>query len=415
MFRWISQNYRTFLWALALSIAVWVSAVTSADPDETRTLSPAVPIQIVGQDPGLVINAEIPKTVEITLRAPHSVWNLIEADPQIVQAILDLSGLSSGEHSLDLQIQVKARPVQIETVAPRTINLALEALETQTFDVDLSLSGETAVGYEAGFASLDPVKVVVAGAQSQVQKVTRVRASLNLNGVRENIDQTLPVEVLDENGQKVSNVTVSPDSVHVNLPVSQQGGYRDVAVKVLVVGRVASGYHLTDISVFPPVVTVFATNPDIVNALPGVVETLPLDLQNAKENISTRVALNLPSGISIVGEQTVLIQAGISPIESSVTLAGEKVDVVNLGAGLSVQVSPVTVDVIVSGPLPLLDKLNRQDVRVTVDISGLGVGTHQVPAKVEVITADVTVESILPNTIEVVITPAAALTTTPIH
>jgi len=64
MFRWISQNYRTFLWALALSIAVWVAAVTSADPDETRTLSPAVPIQIIGQDPSLVINTEIPKTVE---------------------------------------------------------------------------------------------------------------------------------------------------------------------------------------------------------------------------------------------------------------------------------------------------------------------------------------------------------------
>ncbi len=32
---------------------------------------------------------------------------------------------------------------------------------------------------------------------------------------------------------------------------------------------------------------------------------------------------NLPEGVSIVGEQTVLVQAGVSPIESSVTLAGE--------------------------------------------------------------------------------------------
>src|SRR6266498_2983492 len=108
MFRWISENYRTFLWALALSIAVWVAAVSSADPDETRTLPSAVPIQIIGQDPSLVISGDIPTKVEITLRAPHSVWDLIEADSQIVQAILDLSGLSSGEHSLDLQIQVNA-------------------------------------------------------------------------------------------------------------------------------------------------------------------------------------------------------------------------------------------------------------------------------------------------------------------
>ena len=413
MFRWISRNFRTFLWALALAIAVWVAAVTSADPDETRTLSSAVPIQIVGQDPSLVINSEIPTDVEVTLRAPHSIWNIIEADPQTVQAILDLSGLSSGEHNIDLQLQINARPVQIVSVGPRTITLILETLTTQTHSIDLSLAGETAVGYQVGEASLEPKEVVVAGAQSQVQKVTRARVLVNLSGIRENFDQTLPVEVLDENGQKVNGVTVSPESVHVILPVSQQGGYRDVAVKVLVMGRVASGYHLTDISVFPPVVTVFATDPELVNALPGMVETQPLDLQNVKEDISTRVSLNLPEGISIVGEQTVLIQAGVSPIESSVTLAGEKVEIINLGDGLNAQVSPTTVDVIVSGPLPLLDTLTHQDVRVTVDLSGLEAGTHQVTAKVEVLIADVVVESILPNTIEVVIIPGGTPTVTP--
>ena len=413
MFRWISQNFRTFLWAFALSIAVWIAAVTSADPDETRALPSAVPIQVIGQDPSLVISNDIPTEVEVTLRAPRSVWGIIEADPQTVQAILDLSGLSSGEHNIDLQLQINARPVQIVSVGPRTITLILETLTTQTHSIDLSLAGETAVGYQVGVASLEPKEVVVAGAQSQVQKVARARVSVNLSGIRENFDQTLPVEVLDENGQKVNGVTVSPESVHVILPVSQQGGYRDVAVKVLVMGRVASGYHLTDISVFPPVVTVFATDPELVNALPGMVETQPLDLQNVKEDISTRVALNLPEGISIVGEQTVLIQAGVSPIESSVTLAGEKVEIINLGDGLNAQVSPTTVDVIVSGPLPLLDTLTHQDVRVTVDLSGLEAGTHQVTAKVEVLIADVVVESILPNTIEVVIIPGGTPTVTP--
>jgi YbbR domain-containing protein len=413
MFRWISENYRTFLWAFALSISVWVAAVTSADPDETRTLSSPVPVQVIGQDPGLVVSSDIPAEVEVTLRAPHSVWEIIDADPQIVQVILDMSGLSSGVHSLDLQLQVDARPVQIVSVAPRTITFDLEALATQTFSVDLSLTGETAIGYQVGENSIDPLEVVVAGAQSQVEKVTRARVSVNLSGIRENFDQTLLVEILDKDGQRVDGVTVSPETVHVNLPVSQQGGYRDVAVKVIMLGRVASGYHLTDISVFPPVVTVFAANPELVGTLPGVVETQPLELQSAKEDISTRVALNLPEGISIVGEQTVLIQAGVSPIESSVTLAGEKVEFVNVGDGLTAQVSPPTVDVIVSGPLPLLDTLTRQDVHVTVDLTGLTVGTYQITAKVEVLISDVVVESILPNTMEVVIAPVGTPAVTP--
>lgn len=413
MFRWISENYRTFLWAFALSIAVWVAAVTSADPDETRLLDAAVPVQIIGQDPSLVINSDIPKEVEVTLRAPRSVWNLIDADPQIVQAILDISGLSSGEHSIEVQIQIDARPIQIVSVGPGTITFMLESLATQTLSVDLSLAGEPAVGYQVGETSLEPMEIVVAGAQSQVQKVMRARVSVDLSGIRENYDQTLPIEILDEKGQPVDGITVSPETIHVSMPVSQQGGYRDVAIKVITTGRVASGYRLTDISVFPPVVTVFAGDPQLVSELPGVLETQSLDLQNAQEDINTRIALNLPEGISIVGEQTVLIQVGVSPIESSITLASEKVEIIGLGTGLSAQVLPLNVDVILSGPLPLLDTLTRQGIRVTVDLTGLLPGTHQVVPKVEVLISDIVVESILPNTIEVVISLNGVPTITP--
>jgi YbbR domain-containing protein len=413
MLRWISKNFRTFLWAFALAVAVWISAVTSADPDETRPLPSPVPVQIIGQSPHLVLNSNIPKEVEVTLRAPRSVWNLIETDIQLVRAILDLSTLSSGEHTVELQIQVDPRPVQIISVTPRTVSFILEQLTTRTLSVDLSVAGEPAIGYQAGEAGMEPTEVVVAGAQSQVQKVMRVRISVDLSGIRENYEQTLTVEVLDEKGQKVEGVTVSPESIHVAIPVIQQGGYRDVAVKVTIVGRVASGYRLTDLSVFPPVVTVFSTDPQLVSSLPGVVETQPLDLQNAQNDINTRLAINLPEGISIIGEQTVLVQAGVSPIESSVTLAGERIEIVGLENGLTAQVSPTSVDIILSGPLSLLDTLTRQGVRAIVDLTGLGPGTHQITPTVEILIANIVVESILPNTIEVVITPISTPTPTP--
>jgi YbbR domain-containing protein len=413
MFRWIAQNYRTFLWAFALAVAVWISAVTSADPDEMRTLPSPIPIQIIGQASNLVMSTDIPKEVEVTLRAPSSVWDLIEADPQLVRAILDLSSMSSGEHVVELQIQIDARPIQIVSVAPRAVTFTLEPLTTKTLDVDLSISGEAAIGYQVGDATIEPGEVVIAGAQSQVEKVARVRISADLNGIRENFDQTLNVEILDANGEPVEGVTVSPAAIQVTLPVSQQGGYRDVAVKITIIGRVASGYRLTDLSVFPPVVTVYSTDPDLVSSLPGVVETQPLDLQSAQDNINTRLSLNLPPGVSIIGEQTVLVQAGVSPIEGSVTLAGELIEIIGLENGLSAQVSPVSVDVILSGPLPLLDSLTRQSVRATVDLTGLSVGTHQVTPKVEVLISDIVVESILPNTIEVVITEIQATTPTP--
>lgn len=413
MFRWLSQNFRTFLWAFALSLAVWISAVTSADPDETGALPFSVPIQTLGGNTELMSKEELPTEARITIRAPRSVWDMIEADPQMVHAILDLSGLSSGEHELELQIQVNVRPVQIISVVPNTITVTLEPYESETLDVSLDITGEAALGYQVGDATIEPQQVVVSGAESLVQKVKRTQVLANIDGLRENFDQTLVIEAVDENGQIVEGVDVVPQAIAVTLPVSQQGGYRDVAVKVVVVGQVATGYRLTDISVFPPVVTVFAGDQQLVNNLPGVLETQVLDLQNAQEDINTRVGLSLPQGVTMVGEQTVLIRAGVSPIESSVTLAGEIVEILGLDSSFVAEVSPTSVDVILSGPLPVLDTLNLQDVTVTVDLTGLTVGTHQIVPKIEVLTADVLVESVLPNTIEVVITPLGTPSVTP--
>lgn len=411
MLRRITENYKTLLWAFALAIAVWISAVTAADPDETRSLPNPVPVEIIGQSSNLVLSSNIPTEVVVTLRAPTSVWKLIDADPQLVKAILDISSLSSGDHSTDLQIQVDARPVQIVSVAPKTIHFSLEPLTQKTVDLDLSIVGQVAVGYQTLEAEINPTQVVIAGAQSQVDRVTRVRVTIDLSGIRENFDEVSKVEVLDENGQVVEGITVTPESVNVFIPVSQQGGYRDVAVKINVIGRVASGYRLTDLSVFPQVLTVFSTDPELVSSLPGTIETEPLDLQNAQDDISTRLSLVLPEGVSIIGEQTVIVQAGVLPIEGSITLANEIIEIVGLEEGLRAQVSPLIVDVILSGPLPLLDTLTRQSVRATVDLTGLGAGTYQITPKVEILISNIVVESILPNAVEVVISPISVTPT----
>jgi len=413
MFRWIADNYRTFFWAFALAIAVWISSVTAADPDQTKTLSTPVPVQIIGQSTNLIFSSAPPKSVQVTLRAPSSVWALIEDNPSLVAAILDVSGLSAGEHTQELQIQVNARPVQIVSVSPKSTTFGLEPLISKTMSVDLRISGEVATGYQIGDSSMEPVQVIISGAQSQVEKVSRVQASLDLNRTRDSFDQTIKLDVLDQRGLPVNGITVSPDTAHVTIPVSQQGGYRDVAIKVITLGRVASGYRLTDISVSPPVVTIYSEDPDLVNSLPGVLETQPLDLQSAQDDITTRLKLSLPPGISVIGEQTVLVQAGVSPIESSVTISGQRIEVIGLNQDLNVQISPTSVDIILSGPLPVLDTLTRQSVRVTVDLTGLTAGTYQLTPIVEVLVSDVAIESILPNAIEITLTSISTSSTTP--
>ena len=411
--RSLAKNIRTFLLALVLGLSVWVSAVSEADPNEEQAYPNPIPLQVIGQDPSLVLTSNLPSTVDVSLRAPRSVWESLIAREDSVKASLDLTGLSAGEHTVAVQITVDMRPYQIVLANPTTVTVDLESLDTQTFPLVLSLTGQPAAGYQAGDASMDLTEIAVSGPASIVKQVARTRVVVNLDGIRESIDESLQIQVVDDQNKPVKGLTINPESVRVDIPISQQGGFRDVAVKVIVEGQQAAGYRIENISVFPPVVTVFAENPDLVNALPGVVETQPLDLQDRREDVSTRLSLDLPDNITIIGSKTVQVQVSISPIQTSLTLSNQPVNIIGLSEGLSAQVFPPSVDVIISGPVPVLDVLTSKDITISVDCNGLNAGVYQLEPKVSPLVDNVLVESILPSTVEVVIALPATPTPTP--
>lgn len=399
----LGRNLRSFLWALVLGLSVWIAAVTAADPDEVRIIPAPVPLEIVGQDPGLVATGDVPTEVRLTVRAPQSVWDQLAASPDSVRAILDLSGVPAGEHRVSPQIQIEARPARVVTISPASFNISLEPLEARTLTLQTTLTGQPAIGYQAGELKLEPREVVVSGPASSVAQAVRARVVVSLAGIRESVDEDYPVEVLDQDNGAVPHAAARPAVVHVSVPVIRQGGFRDMAVKVVVRGQVQAGYQLDSISVFPPVVTVYSSDSDLVSRLPGVVETEPVDLNGASSNMNLRAPLALPSGVSVVGQQTVLIQAGISPVQSSITLAGQKVEIKGMPDGLEAHISPATVDVILSGPIPILETLRPQDVQVVVDVSGLAAGSYQLTPTVQILVSNVDVESVNPGAVEVVL------------
>jgi hypothetical protein len=165
---------------------------------------------------------------------------------------------------------------------------------------------------------------------------------------------------------------------------------------------------LTNISVYPPNITVFAETPALVENLPGYVETQPIVLDNMKNDISIPAELNLPEGVSLVGNQVVMVIASIEPIESSLTISRISIITTGLAEGYTVKISPEFVDALLSGPLPVLDVLKSQEIQVIIDLTGKGLGTYQVTPIVQINTGqinsgEIRVESIIPGTIEVVI------------
>jgi Uncharacterized protein conserved in bacteria len=405
MFRWLATNLRTFLLAFGLALAVWVTAVTAANPDETQVYPNPIPIEFIGQDPGLIMTGgTVPQQVEITLRAPHSVWQSLLSGESSVRAIVDLTGLRSGTHMVNVQMQIDTRPVRIISVTPQTFDMSLEPQVTRSLAISLDLTGNPAIGYQVGNAVLDPAEVVINGAESLVSQIDHIQATLDLTDARQNISASIPLQVVDVNGTVIRGVTVLPESVQVSLPIIQQGGYRDLAVKVMTVGNPASGYSLTSVAAFPPIVTVYSANSDTIDSMPGYVETASLDLSGAQEDIEKQLGIILPPGVTLIGEQSVLVKVGIAPIESSRTFSYRTVDIIGLGPGLNAHLSPQTVDVILSGPVPELESLAIGDMHVQVDLTGLTPGTYHVTPMVSIAQQNVTVESILPGTVEVIIT-----------
>lgn len=401
--RWIVKFLPTLLTALILAIIVWVSAVSSADPNEEREYSAPIPITVLGLDPDLVVTGQYDDEVKVSIRAPRSVQERLAANPDAIHAYINLSGLKAGEHTLEPQIAIDLSPTRVTLVSPSEITLKLENILSKEVPVEIRENGALPIGYTAGTPVLSQDSALVIGPESQVLKVEQVVASVDLSNIITSISRQVELKALDARGVIVSGINLNPTQVTVDIPITQLGGYRNVFVKIVTTGQIAQGFYLTGIMADPPNITIYSTDPELAANMPAFIETTPLNLNGAFESFEKDVSLNLPEGIVVVGDQQVTIKVNISAIQSSILLTGIQVEISNLGQGLKAALSPDRVDIYVSGPLYLLDKLNAADIIVTLDLANKTPGTYQLIPTVTLADSAINLDSILPASIEVVI------------
>lgn len=407
MTNWLKKTLKdlpTLVLSFLLAVAVWISAVTDTDPNETRLYPDLVKVEVLGLDPELSMVGDIPDNVSVTLTAPTSTWNTILASADAIKAYLDLSDKKSGDYEINIKAQVDIRPVEVVSVEPAWVRVHLEKSDTISLPIVLAPIGEAATGYKLGIPSFSDNVAIVSGPESLIATVDQVVAQINITGALQAISQDIKLRAVDLEGNTLEGISIAPESVTVTLPVEPQSGYRNLAVKVVVSGQLAPGYRLTNISVLPPTVTVYSQDTELVEKLPGYLETSAVSIAAAKSDINIEASLKLPSGLTIVGDQTVLVHIGITPIETSVTIQNVKVEVVGLADGMTALISPEYISVIVSGPLYLLNQLTSGQVHVSVDVSGRQAGMYQLTPVAEVTISDLRIESILPGTIEIQLT-----------
>lgn len=398
---WLSRNLSTILLAFLLAVVVWVSAVLTSDPNEERIFSRS--LTVVGQPTDLMQMNDLPTQVRVTVKAPRSILNRLNNNPALVQTWLDLSGFTSGSHQASVSVRVDDSPVRIMRIEPEQVEVVLEKQISRTLPVQLDIVGEPPIGYRKGTATATPDKVTITGSENLVSQVENIVARLDITGLSETIQANVAVVPLNLSGETISDITISPRSISINQPITLLGGFRSVVVTVVTEGQIAPGYRLTNISVSPRTVTVFSSDPQIVADLPGFVETTPLNLNSVNDDLEVRMQLNLPEGVELVGEESVLVQIGVAAIEGSVTIS-VPIEAVGQTPDLAAQISPHIVDLIISGPIPVLDLLTSDSFRVLVDITGLELGSYQLQVVVDLVPDEVSVDAVLPQTVDVNIT-----------
>ena len=417
MIRWLLENGSLILLAIIIAVVVWVAAESENDPIIEDDYAQPIPVEVENQAPGTHLVEGWQQEVSVRLRAPQSVWNQLE--PGDFRAVLDLapnmSRLEPGEWDVEAQVFLDLETAILLKVEPKFIRIELEPIREREVPVVIEIRGEPDLGYQAEEPVVDSGTVTISGPGSQVDLVVQVASSISLQGARQTVLGEVPLIPLDANGKSVNEVSLEPERVLVRVPVTQQPNFKQMAVNVEILGQPAPDYRVTNVSYSPSIVSVIGS-PLILDELPGVVDTVPISIQDRTEDVVERLALELPPGVSVVDSNDLAVQVTIeiNPLLGSVTVT-RAVTFQGLQPGLRAIASPEVVEVILSGPLPRLRTLLPEDVRVILDLSNMRLDGEDQLEPAVVTPEEIVLESILPSVIQVQVVgePEPTPTTTP--
>jgi YbbR domain-containing protein len=408
MMRSIFSHLNSFAMALLFAIVVWAVATSEQNPSREGLYSEPLPIEMLNRSAEMLVIQKTPETVRVKIRAPQVSWD--ELKPASFRVTVNLEGLGPGEQQVRLSAQVNDPRVTILSIEPAIVNVRLEKFKSREVEVRSEVLDASPLGYIYRTPSATPAQVTLSGPAPLVDQVTDVSADVYLRGAKASVEREVSVTPRDANGNAVQGVTVTPSTVLVKVPVEQRVGYKDVSIRALLKGTVAPGYWISNIVVAPSTITI-AGNPDALAKIQGFVETVAIDVSTAAADVSKRAAISLPEGVSILNNEGVIVQISVTPIMGGQTVR-RKVALLGLRRGLTATVSPDTIEVILSGPVPSLQNLAAEDAGIIVDVSTLGVGVHQLKPRVSAVPDALRVQSIVPDTVQVVIVDPA-LTPTP--
>jgi diadenylate cyclase len=376
----LMTNLTVLLIAVMLSVAIWYFIIQTINPAQTERIE-GVPLEVTNQPAGTTLVTSVPETVTAVVRTTASQQPTLSA--RDFDAVLSLAGMEPGFHSVAVTVETDTGQVQILEIEPQTLDLQLASIISRTVDVSVSLIHENQLSraYQVlGPPEVSPAEVEVKGPEPLVNQVAEVQATLSLANASVPMEESRPVQALDETGQVVTGVSLEPSLVEVTVPIRQRINAKNVSIRVDTEGGTPTGYWISSLEVTPASVTLQGS-PAQLEEVGSFINTVPVNLTNLGGDTSLQVPLDLPPDLQAVNNEgnianTVTVNIEVSAREGSLTLVRPIKVIGTNGAGREVTVTPEEVRLILSGPVPRLNEIEADPdlIQVVVDVAGFNPG-----------------------------------------
>jgi YbbR domain-containing protein len=399
--RFFVHNWPLKLAAIALATLLYGGLVLS---QSSQAFTTPIPIQYANAPADVVVLSNPGSVTRIRYVAPPDLGFLVNSTT--FAASVDLSKVQPTGAPVLVPVTVTTIDprVQILDFEPRSVPMTLDTLATKQVDIKADLLPIPS-GLDAGEPTVELATATVSGPQSVVSTISEVRASVAVDSSGVDVNQLVTLVPIDDRGQAIpasTPVEVQPPQVRVRVAVFSDRRSKTIPVSPNVIGTPAAGFEVESVELNPGVVSVEGD----ANDLAGLdhADTAPVSVAGASSGFVQTVGLALPDGVEALGAGSVQVTVRLRPItgtrtfEAGLVLSGARSD-------RQYSLSSDRVLVTIGGSVADLDRLSGTTLVLTVDVTGLADGTHDVPVSANLQTG-LTLVAASPSKLQVTVTPA---------
>ena len=375
----LNNNTKIKLISLLSALVLWLYVMTVEDPVETRTFSD-IPVSITNmsilEERGLSIYPKEELIANIAIRANLSSLRPINKDNIYIYGRLD--DPKEGKNVVYLQANLPER-VNKYDIKPNVITLDLEKIVNEKRSISIDVQGDSKINIDN--IEINKKTVDVSGPRTLVNKVTSIKANLDVDNKYKDFSTKLKLIPVDINGDEVEDVKLDDEFVVAIVKFLQE---KVVPVKLVFDSDVSDENNLENYSINPKDLTIEGKKEVLGNITS--INTKPISFNDLKNKNSIDIELDIPKDVKIKNNISSINLNINKNITSEFLISKSDIEIVKKENESEKEIDlsklPENIKITVVYPDEIKD-LSQKDIQLYIDIedTSQGEGKYQIKYK----------------------------------